>query len=89
MTPVYERNSQDRTGSELVPLASVAPAAGAASRPDTAGLNPPRSPFLAQLSRQYESRAEALQRRDAAREDARKSYGRRPVGDQPRHIVWA
>jgi hypothetical protein len=69
----------------LVPLASRAP------RPEESyRLCPPRSPFLAQLARQYESRDEALQRRDAARQDAEASYGRPPHrGLSPRHIVWA
>jgi hypothetical protein len=68
----------------LVPLTRHAP------RPDEVyRLSPPRSPFLAQLARQYESRDEAAQRRDSARQDAEQSYGRTPPAGRPRHIVWA
>lgn len=68
---------------DLVPLADRAPTPIACYRE-----NLPRSPFLTQLSRQYESRDEAFQRHEEARADAEKSYGRTARTDASRHLLW-
>jgi hypothetical protein len=47
-----------------------------------------RSPFLAQLARQYETRDDASKRRRETRQQATSSYTNRPKPSRSRHVTW-
>lgn len=52
-------------------------------------LTPARSAFLVQLTRQYETKVEAVKRREETRHTAGQRYGKRPLKTNMRHLVWA
>jgi len=93
MTNRADHNSEDHgaMSRELVPVKNAASASRryAVAQEAAPSCKPARSPFLTQLSRQYESRDEASIRRSETRSKAQQSYRARPKPAQTRHIVWA